>query len=53
LPGNSSEPERTDIGVNYVIAGPNAKISLTYFDEDDDNGSGSYNGIILGTQLQF
>ncbi|HET8710893.1 MAG TPA: porin [Spongiibacteraceae bacterium] len=53
LPGDSSEPERTDIGVNYIISGPNAKLSLTYFDEDDDNGSDSYNGVIFGVQLQF
>jgi hypothetical protein len=53
LPGNDSEPERIDVGINYVIAGPNAKISLTYFDEDDDDGSDSYNGLIIGAQLQF
>ncbi len=52
LPGDDTEVERTDIGVNYVIAGPNAKLSLTYFDQEEDNAD-DYTGIVLGAQLQF
>lgn len=53
-----SDTKQLDVGINYVIAGPNAKISLTYFDVDADSGapntdSDSTNGIILGVQLQF
>lgn len=45
-----------DLGVNYVIAGPNAKISATYskYEYDIDNGSdGDTNAFVLGVQLQF
>ena len=52
LPGNDTEIERTDFGVNYVISGPNAKLSLTYFDQEEDNAD-DYSGIIFGAQLQF
>ena len=52
LPGDDTEIERTDFGVNYVIAGPNAKLSLTYFDQEEDDAD-DYSGIIFGAQLQF
>jgi hypothetical protein len=49
--------EQIDIGVNYVIAGPNAKISATYSDyKPDDDGAFANedtNAFILGVQLQF
>ena len=46
-----------DIGVNYVIAGPNAKVSATYteYKMDDDGlaSSDDTNAFVLGVQLQF
>jgi hypothetical protein len=52
-----ADVKRYDIGVNYVIAGPNAKISATYTKDefevdgvDDDNDT---NMFVLGVQLQF
>lgn len=48
-----TETEQTDIGVNYVIAGPNAKLSLTYFEQEVDDVDDDYSGILLGAQLQF
>ena len=48
-----TETEQTDIGVNYVIAGPNAKLSLTYFEQEVDGVDDDYSGILLGAQLQF
>jgi hypothetical protein len=46
-----------DIGVNYVIAGPNAKISATYskneFEPDGTGDDSDYNTFVLGVQLQF
>jgi hypothetical protein len=51
LPGDDTEITRYDLGVNYVIAGPNAKISLAYFSEDDDVDD--FNGVTIGVQLQF
>lgn len=53
LPGNDTEVTRYDIGLNYIIAGPNAKLSLTYFDTDVDTTDSDTNGIIFGVQLQF
>jgi hypothetical protein len=62
--GSSSVPQQFagdfkqyDIGVNYVIAGPNAKISATYteYKADDDGASSNddTNAFVLGVQLQF
>jgi hypothetical protein len=49
--------EQIDIGINYVIAGPNAKISATYSDyKPDDDGVADdqdTNAFIVGVQLQF
>jgi hypothetical protein len=46
-----------DIGVNYVIAGPNAKVSATYTKyKPDDSGlakNDDTNAFVLGVQLQF
>jgi len=46
-----------DIGINYVIAGPNAKISATYTEyKPDDDGvakNNDTNAFVLGVQLQF
>ncbi len=53
LPGNDTEITRYDIGLNYIIAGPNAKLSLTYFDTDIDAADSDTNGILFGVQLQF
>ncbi|MFT3931798.1 MAG: porin [Spongiibacteraceae bacterium] len=55
LPADDTEITRYDIGVNYIIAGPNAKVSLTYFDTEVDKSANDSdtNGIILGVQLQF
>lgn len=53
LPGNDNETTRYDIGLNYIIDGPNAKVSLTYFDTDNDAADTDTSGIILGVQLQF
>lgn len=62
--GNSTAPQQYkgdfkqyDFGVNYVIAGPNAKISATYVKyEPDDDGltdEKDTNAFVLGVQLQF
>jgi len=63
--GSSAVPEQYsgdfkqyDIGVNYVIAGPNAKISATYteFKAGDDNpvaDNKDTNQFVIGVQLQF
>jgi hypothetical protein len=63
--GTSSVPEQYDgnfkqydIGVNYVIAGPNAKISATYTEYKPDDKSpiasnDDTNAFVLGVQLQF
>lgn len=50
--------EQYDIGVNYVIAGPNAKISATYSEykpNDDDPAADDKktNQFVVGVQLQF
>ncbi|HEY3698608.1 MAG TPA: porin, partial [Spongiibacteraceae bacterium] len=50
--------EQYDIGVNYVIAGPNAKISATYteFKPNDDDpiaDNKKTNQFVIGVQLQF
>jgi hypothetical protein len=50
--------EQYDIGVNYVIAGPNAKISATYteFKPNDDDpiaDNKKTNQFVVGVQLQF
>ena len=46
-----------DVGVNYVIAGPNAKISATYSSyKPDDKGladNKDTNAYTIGVQLQF
>jgi hypothetical protein len=62
--GTASVPEQYDgnfkqydIGVNYVIAGPNAKVSATYtMYKPDDSGvldNEDTNAFVLGVQLQF
>jgi hypothetical protein len=52
-----ADSKQYDIGVNYIIAGPNAKISATYSKNefevdgfDDDNDTDAF---VLGVQLQF
>ena len=50
--------EQYDIGVNYVIAGPNAKISATYTETKPDDktplaSNTDLNQFTLGVQLQF
>ncbi len=47
-----------DVGVNYVIAGPNAKISATYTDSKPDDktplaSNTDLNQFTIGVQLQF
>ncbi|HET8709957.1 MAG TPA: porin, partial [Spongiibacteraceae bacterium] len=55
LPGTPDyEQKQTDVGVNYVIAGPNAKISATFSKiEDDLAANDSVNQFTVGVQLQF
>jgi hypothetical protein len=52
-----ADSKQFDIGVNYVIAGPNAKISATYskneFEVDNIDDDSDYNTFIIGAQLQF
>ncbi|HSB97970.1 MAG TPA: hypothetical protein VLC91_16030, partial [Spongiibacteraceae bacterium] len=53
----SGDFKQYDIGINYVIAGPNAKISATYTEyKPDDDGvadNKDTNAFVLGVQLQF
>jgi hypothetical protein len=54
----SGDFKQYDIGVNYVIAGPNAKISATYteFKPDDNDpiaANNDRNQFVIGVQLQF
>lgn len=62
--GDATAPEQYagdfkqyDFGVNYIIAGPNAKISATYtkykFDDDGVDDEDDTNAFVLGVQLQF
>ncbi len=53
LPGNDTEITRYDLGLNYIIAGPNAKLSLTYFDTEVDTTDSDTSGIIFGVQIQY
>lgn len=53
-----SDLKQYDVGVNYVIAGPNAKISATWSDYKADSGdpavaSVDRNAFVLGVQVQF
>ena len=50
---NDVDAEQWDFGLNYVIKGHDARISLTYtdFDSDDDSADDSY--YVLGVQLQY
>jgi hypothetical protein len=52
-----ADSKQFDIGVNYVIVGPNAKISATYskneFEVDNIDDDSDYNAFIIGAQLQF
>ncbi len=46
----------TDFGVNYIIKGPNAKISLAYSKQEDSRRLAPLNDIdqiVLGVQLQY
>jgi hypothetical protein len=48
--------KQLDIGVNYVVKGPNAKVSLTYTKMEDTRlavGFTKRDQIVLGVQLQY
>lgn len=53
----ATDNKQYDFGVNYIIAGPNAKISATYVKyEPDDDGvveNKDTDAFVLGVQLQF
>ncbi|HLY73554.1 MAG TPA: hypothetical protein VKU80_05500, partial [Planctomycetota bacterium] len=42
---------RWDLGVNYVMVGHNARLSLVYTRTDVDGRA--FGGVVLGTQFQF
>ncbi|NTV09203.1 MAG: porin [Zoogloea sp.] len=48
----SNETKQSDVGVNYIIDGANAKLSATY-SKAESTGTDSRNAVILGLQLQF
>lgn len=45
--------KRWDVGLNYVIDGHNARVSLIYGREDPGPGLNSFNSFQLGVQLQI
>jgi hypothetical protein len=53
---SNTRSKATDIGVNYIIKGPNAKISAMYSKFDDNRlpiGKHDNNQFTLGVQLQY
>ena len=44
---------RTDFGVHWVIAGHNARLSLTWAHDDNGAGAASTDSLQAGLQLQF
>ena len=50
---NVGETERTDIGVNYIIDGHSARVSLVYGDEDAPGTANDFKTFKIGVQLQF
>lgn len=52
---DNADKKKWDIGLNYIIDGPNAKISVAYSKEDDDSASGTVTDkkFLVGVQLQF
>ena len=52
--GSRGDRERVDVGVNYIISGHDARISLVYSNEDDDaSGGDSVDSVLLGLQIQI
>lgn len=49
----SVEHTRTDVGLNYIISGHNARISALFFSDDPGGGASSFNGFKLGLQFQI
>jgi hypothetical protein len=47
------ETTQTDVALNYIIAGHNARISAVYFTNDPGGGADSFNGFRLGLQFQI
>jgi hypothetical protein len=45
--------QQTDFGVNYVISGYNARLTLDYSEDLVENNGGHFDQILLGGQVQF
>jgi len=52
--GSRGDRERIDFGVNYIISGHDARISVVYSKEDDDaTGGDSIDSVLVGVQIQI
>ena len=45
--------QQIDFGVNYVISGYNARLTLDWSEDTVENGGGHFDQILFGSQLQF
>ena len=52
---SNSTSKATEFGLNYIIKGPNAKVSAVYtkFEDDRPTSLASFDQFVLGVQLQY
>ena len=53
FPSNGETEEGIDLGLNYIIDGHNAQISVVYGRREPGPGAGNYDLVRIGAQLQF